>query len=351
MEKFFNETDDGFAINAADKATLLGNGKDSCIGLLKEFHRFDEEISVKGKWQGGTVTGVCRGWGSTRFMSLESIYQISDRALHNTKDGVEKCVQDLLDDFKQQKEHFKIPDKPCLENLKLVQLGPSFKSLDEKDGDVYGPRGLRGGSEDWDELDDNALTGTVSIIKKQFDCILYSYLRAKSHHATQFAGKNPCYVSQGNKTLLDLAFFVEDSIPLETADPKEYLFDVPDNFFNSSKSETVSISSVPQKNATCPIPKNIESCGAITSTLNCTVNDERQNVLECCGEVDKMRVRCEESPFYAFNLAELNMKQTLLNLAINQRSITNTSLVQDASAENFIIDVFEEFIGCAVSIG
>ena len=37
-----------------------------CDQLLQEFHRFDEELSVKGKWQGGTVTGVCRGWGTSK---------------------------------------------------------------------------------------------------------------------------------------------------------------------------------------------------------------------------------------------------------------------------------------------
>ena len=37
-----------------------------CDGLLQQFHRFDEELSVQGKWQGGSVTGVCRGWGTSK---------------------------------------------------------------------------------------------------------------------------------------------------------------------------------------------------------------------------------------------------------------------------------------------
>ena len=37
-----------------------------CDQLLQQFHRFDEELSVEGKWQGGTVTGVCRGWGTSK---------------------------------------------------------------------------------------------------------------------------------------------------------------------------------------------------------------------------------------------------------------------------------------------
>ena len=46
-----------------------------CEQLLQEFHRFDEGLSVAGKWQGGTVTGVCRGWGTSKVRI--SIGQIS----------------------------------------------------------------------------------------------------------------------------------------------------------------------------------------------------------------------------------------------------------------------------------
>ena len=37
-----------------------------CDELLQEYHRFDEGIGLDGKWAGGSVTGVCRGWGSTK---------------------------------------------------------------------------------------------------------------------------------------------------------------------------------------------------------------------------------------------------------------------------------------------
>ena len=37
-----------------------------CDQLLQQFHRFDEELSVQGKWQGGSVTGVCKGWGTSK---------------------------------------------------------------------------------------------------------------------------------------------------------------------------------------------------------------------------------------------------------------------------------------------
>jgi len=41
-----------------------------CDQLLQQFHRFDEELSIQGKWQGGSVTGVCRGWGSNKVRSM-----------------------------------------------------------------------------------------------------------------------------------------------------------------------------------------------------------------------------------------------------------------------------------------
>ena len=49
--------------------TILDEGG-ACDRLLQEFYRFDEGLSVRGKWQGGSVTGVCRGWGTNRVRAL-----------------------------------------------------------------------------------------------------------------------------------------------------------------------------------------------------------------------------------------------------------------------------------------
>jgi hypothetical protein len=46
-----------------------------CDQLLQQFHRFDEELSVQGKWQGGSVTGVCKGWGTDKVGLGISFYQ------------------------------------------------------------------------------------------------------------------------------------------------------------------------------------------------------------------------------------------------------------------------------------
>jgi len=53
-------------------ATIVNPGE-VCDELLQEFHRVDEGIGIEGKWAGGSVTAVCRGWGSTkvRYSSFE----------------------------------------------------------------------------------------------------------------------------------------------------------------------------------------------------------------------------------------------------------------------------------------
>jgi len=53
-----------------DSILKVGN---QCDQLLQEFYRFDEGLSVKGKWQGGSVTGVCRGWGTSKVSTDASI--------------------------------------------------------------------------------------------------------------------------------------------------------------------------------------------------------------------------------------------------------------------------------------
>jgi hypothetical protein len=44
--------------------------EEKCDELLQQFHRFNEELSIQGKWQGGSVTGVCRGWGTNKVRTI-----------------------------------------------------------------------------------------------------------------------------------------------------------------------------------------------------------------------------------------------------------------------------------------
>ena len=48
-----------------------------CDQLMQQFHHFDEELSVQGKWQGGTVTGVCKGWGTNKVCIMTADHAIS----------------------------------------------------------------------------------------------------------------------------------------------------------------------------------------------------------------------------------------------------------------------------------
>jgi hypothetical protein len=41
-----------------------------CDQLLQHFHRVDEDLSIQGKWQGGSVTSVCKGWGTEKVISI-----------------------------------------------------------------------------------------------------------------------------------------------------------------------------------------------------------------------------------------------------------------------------------------
>ena len=53
---------------------LLTPVHSTCDKLLQHFHRVDEELSIQGKWQGGTVTGVCRGWGTSKVRSTVLVW-------------------------------------------------------------------------------------------------------------------------------------------------------------------------------------------------------------------------------------------------------------------------------------
>lgn len=93
-----------------------------CDRLLQEFHRFDEDLSANGKWQGGSVTGICRGWGTNKFASLESIYQISDTALSAEKQ-LDDCVNEMVDTFNDSPETFYPIDLSCVSDVFATTTG------------------------------------------------------------------------------------------------------------------------------------------------------------------------------------------------------------------------------------
>ena len=57
--------DDGVLINGSSN-TILTPLSGECDELLQQFHRVDEGLGIAGKWTGGSVTSVCRGWGTSK---------------------------------------------------------------------------------------------------------------------------------------------------------------------------------------------------------------------------------------------------------------------------------------------
>lgn len=114
MSKYTKDNEGNLELN---DRSILDSDTGACDKLLQVFHRFDEGIGVEGKWQGGTVTGICRGWGTSRYVSLESIYQISDKVLNSARENVEECMLGLVNDLNSERGKFEVPDKPCDDTL------------------------------------------------------------------------------------------------------------------------------------------------------------------------------------------------------------------------------------------
>ena len=60
------EYDVNGVLNNGTGNSILTPLSGECDELLQQFHRVDEGLGIDGKWAGGSVTGVCRGWGSTK---------------------------------------------------------------------------------------------------------------------------------------------------------------------------------------------------------------------------------------------------------------------------------------------
>ena len=70
-------TDESILENLDEQARSCPSGNPTgckCDNLLREFHRFDEDLSVQGKWAGGSVTSVCRGWGTSKVRRLVTLF-------------------------------------------------------------------------------------------------------------------------------------------------------------------------------------------------------------------------------------------------------------------------------------
>ena len=153
---------DSFSSGIINDPNILQVGN-TCDELLQEYHRFDEGLGVNGKWQGGSVTGVCRGWGSNNFVTLESIYSIADSGL-TVKQRVDNCIQNLVQDFnnwsRTSPANFTVdtlPLRPCEVELMDPDNQGSFVDFGE------------------DALGVNASV-IMADIRRRFTCLYYSFL-------------------------------------------------------------------------------------------------------------------------------------------------------------------------------
>lgn len=253
LSEYSKDVNDNLKLN---DTKILVSVTGACDELLQVFHRFDEGIGVEGKWQGGTVTGICRGWGTSKFVSLESIYQISDKVINSASENVEDCLLGLVNDLNSEPEEFVVPDKPCNVTLAGVVL---------KVGEVD------------DIIDD---------IKRKFTCLVESFrCQIKSENCQQPLVVDYCYTSVAT---LSMAGTSSSMLPYNPIFPGEVVYSPTFGF------EWKFPISLPPK---------------------------------------ETRLRTN-----AYFLSDLLLGNSDL-LSGND----------DTTAERFIIDVFEEFMGCAVS--
>ena len=74
--------DDKGALLDDTDTSFLDSGN-NCDNLLREFHRVDEGLGIAGKWAGGSVTGVCRGWGTSKVRTKLLLFLSWDVVCHD----------------------------------------------------------------------------------------------------------------------------------------------------------------------------------------------------------------------------------------------------------------------------
>ncbi|KAL3786294.1 hypothetical protein ACHAW5_001907 [Stephanodiscus triporus] len=157
----------GEILNNINISNVIGPG-DKCDQLLQQFHRFDEGLSLAGKWAGGSVTGVCRGWGTSKFMTLQAMYQITKKAL-SPDAQIENCVRGIMDDFNQDPANF----KATLPKPRNVTNATTNKTTTITD--PWEPCKSQVDLTFENVLKQAIIDKTVANIKKRFKCLYYSY--------------------------------------------------------------------------------------------------------------------------------------------------------------------------------
>jgi len=68
------------------------SGGSFCDQLLQQFHQVDKEIGIRGKWQGGSVTGVCKGWDyDGEMINIPSVFDHVRNIMNQRSPEISQC--------------------------------------------------------------------------------------------------------------------------------------------------------------------------------------------------------------------------------------------------------------------
>ncbi|KAL9191170.1 hypothetical protein ACHAXT_000876, partial [Thalassiosira profunda] len=352
------------AYETDDLGTILDEDG-MCDKLLQEFHRFDEDLSINGKWQGGSVTGVCRGFGTTKFVSLESIYTISDSVL-NVKDRVENCLQALVNQFDRERENFDVPTLPCEDELKDVE--GNFINFGGPTESLFLSLGIQ--IDFGDEFDSYTAASIIADFRQKFLCLKYSYVASISSDGCPVTAyevtetvTNPLYVglcpTVGGTCDLDgdccdfCGLFIQkledagaESIPTRDACEAVYppTIEVTTTEYEASCCRGQSYSA--ECNTACPATMFFQPVFAASSPLG--------NFLEAAAASEP------SGGFIGFffdydSPANLPSREDRLTTAPSLTSSAGTFIFDtipfvERTAEEFTIKVFSDYMGCAYDI-
>ena len=275
-------------------------------------------------------------------MSLKSIHQITDKAL-SPEAQVEDCIRGILDAFNGDPDHFKenLPVDPCGDQVALVKVNS-------------------------ETLPDGDQRAAVADIRERFKCLYYSYAASSSGASADFPELDP-----GDLSILIYGPFTEFlRLPYTFCRPCRLLC------VNNPIIKEIKRVLYTTKNMTYPeedLCINTVPFFALLSGISeeswryYTIQTEQTTWLKNIGPYCSIWDYSFENkplfqpasedkieggsifkstfdytfPAYLPSRAERFKKGWMFTIDVY--------LTFDLTAENFIIDVFEEFMGCAVS--
>ena len=251
-------------------------------------------------------------------MTLESIYQISSTVL-NIKERLESCVKDILREFNRKLEWFVVPDRPCLHVLKR-----------EDGGYVEFSRGVTS-----DEI--------MQDIQDRFNCLKAGYVTRYLNQPCQdpVALETRCFDSNDPHNCCIGGFLVPEFLSCGVGG-------------GDCDNDSQCLGELVCGSHNCEREFGWTSGWAMHYS-SCTYGRPYCNTNTCqyFKHVFHLRSDYIATPDGLVEPFDFQIPAVLPSRKI--RSIwsdflfNNNVTVKDLTAEDFIIEVFDEFVGCAVS--